>query len=163
MEQLRTHSVSCRQREAVAAEYGLCTICFANKTHRRLDQMFMPITMVNKETKEYTVYKGYCLQPTCQSLADAPEKLGESSLIPMLSFTPHPPPRGVGIKSHSLSNNTRKWPQRLGPDIIAVYYSASECFTIFLSISSFKPYQKSASTFQRHQEIIARHRSRHLR
>lgn len=62
-----------------AYSHGVCPICAAQKTHRKagsiLNKIWEPIT--DTKNGEYAVYKGYCLQPTCYTLAEAQSQLGE--------------------------------------------------------------------------------------
>jgi hypothetical protein len=58
-------------------KHGLCPLCGIVQTHTR-GFFRKPITTVD-ESGKYTVYKGYCIQPTCNSLEMAQELLGERS------------------------------------------------------------------------------------
>jgi hypothetical protein len=73
-----------------AKQRGLCTKCVQYKTHKRIkkrlgllrsDANWIPITIKDKEAGNYTVYKGYCLQPTCWTLAEAQTMLGETPTL----------------------------------------------------------------------------------
>ena len=63
-----------------AKRHGLCQICGQTKTHQRggsiLHRTWEPIT-ATMDGRNYIVYKGYCLQPTCYTLNKAQERLGE--------------------------------------------------------------------------------------
>jgi hypothetical protein len=90
--------------EAYAAKWGLCDICCQTKTHNRVDRLFHkpryePITAFNPETGQLICYKGYCLQPTCHTLVEAQQMLGERSCSSLSLFC---------TSSASPSNNKRK-------------------------------------------------------
>jgi hypothetical protein len=70
-----------------AKQKGLCIKCVQHATHKRIKKRlgilrsvpdWEPITVKDKEAGNYTVYKGYCLQPTCWTLAEAQSMLGEA-------------------------------------------------------------------------------------
>jgi Ran GTPase-activating protein (RanGAP) involved in mRNA processing and transport len=69
--------------EEYCKDHGLCKRCAKVKTHRRVLKLFgkgskfEPLTLHDEETGEYSVYKGYCLQPTCYTLGQAKRLLGE--------------------------------------------------------------------------------------
>ena len=69
--------------EEFCKDHGLGRRCAKVKTHRRVVKMFgrgrkwEPMTLHDDLTGEYTVYKGYCLQPTCYTLGQAKRLLGE--------------------------------------------------------------------------------------
>lgn len=71
--------------EEYCKDHGLCRRCARVKTHRRVVKMFgrgrkwEPMTLHDDLTGEYTVYKGYCLQPNCYTLGQAKRLLGESA------------------------------------------------------------------------------------
>jgi hypothetical protein len=69
-----------------ATHKGLCKICATQKTHRRMGHMFRrswaPLTVKDAAGDNYSVYKGYCLQPTCYTLNVAQERLGEKVTRP---------------------------------------------------------------------------------
>lgn len=70
--------------EEYCKDHGLCRRCARVKTHRRVVKMFgrgrkwEPMTLHDDLTGEYTVYKGYCLQPNCYTLGQAKRLLGET-------------------------------------------------------------------------------------
>lgn len=70
-----------------AKQKGLCTICGLYQTHQkkgRFKTRFDPITKKN-DKGEYTVYKGYCLQPTCYTSVDQVEQILAGTTIPVHS------------------------------------------------------------------------------
>ena len=70
--------------EEYCKDHGLCRRCARVKTHKRSLKLFgrgkkwEPLTLHDEESGEYTVYKGYCLQPTCYTIGQAKRLLGES-------------------------------------------------------------------------------------
>ena len=73
-----------------AKQKGLCPKCVQHTTHKRIkkrlsvlrsEAAWVPITVKDKEAGNYVVYKGYCLQPTCWTLAEAKSILGETPTI----------------------------------------------------------------------------------
>ncbi len=70
--------------EDYCKDHGLCRRCAKVKTHRRVVKMFgrgrkwEAMTLHDDLTGEYTVYKGFCLQPNCYTLGQAKRLLGES-------------------------------------------------------------------------------------
>lgn len=65
---------------------GLCPICVQTVTMKRVRKKFgglrrglewEPLTLTDDVAGNYTVYKGYCLQPTCWTLEEVQVKLGE--------------------------------------------------------------------------------------
>lgn len=67
---------------------GMCPICVQTVTKRRVRKKFgrlrsglewEPLTATDDVAGNYTVYKGYCLQPTCWTLEEVQVKLGEKS------------------------------------------------------------------------------------
>lgn len=71
-----------------AQQKGLCTKCVQHVTHtrarKRLGMLrnaaeWIPLTLKDELEGNYTVYKGYCLQPTCWTLQQVQEILGEHS------------------------------------------------------------------------------------
>ena len=70
--------------EEYCKDHGLCRRCARVKTHKRSLKLFgrgkkwEPLTVHDDENGEYTVYKGYCLQPTCYTIGQAKRLLGES-------------------------------------------------------------------------------------
>ena len=80
-----------RELEQYSRRKGLCQICAGSETHKRAGKLFKrnqwePLTVrsnINGSSGEdinscdYLVYKGYCLQPTCYTLEQAKELLGE--------------------------------------------------------------------------------------
>lgn len=71
--------------EEYCKDHGLCRRCARVRTHRRVVKMFgrgrkwEPLTLHDDLTGEYTVYKGFCLQPNCYTLGQAKRLLGESA------------------------------------------------------------------------------------
>lgn len=68
--------------ERYSKRKGLCHICARVVTHKRAGKLlrrnqWKPLTVQNEETNDYVVYKGYCIQPTCYTLDQAKECLGE--------------------------------------------------------------------------------------
>ncbi len=63
-----------------AERNGLCPMCGVYQTHKRtgnfLKPRFEPLTVTNAYN-EITVYKGYCIAPTCFTLEKAKQLLGE--------------------------------------------------------------------------------------
>ena len=63
--------------EEYCRDHGLCRRCARVRTHRRVLKLFgrgqkwEPLTLHNDMTGEYTVYKGYCLKPTCYTIGQA--------------------------------------------------------------------------------------------
>jgi hypothetical protein len=72
-----------------AQQKGLCTKCVQHVTHKRVKKRlgmlrsvtpdWIPITIKDDQEGNYTVYKGYCLQPTCWTLSEVQAILGEAS------------------------------------------------------------------------------------
>lgn len=69
-----------------AQQKGLCPKCVQHVTHKRIRKRlgmlrytfeWIPLTVTDEQAGNYTVYKGYCLQPTCYTLEEAQIKLGE--------------------------------------------------------------------------------------
>ena len=63
---------------------GLCHLCARFETHKRVGKLLRrnqwePLTVRNERNNEYLVYKGYCIQPTCYTLDQAKELLGEET------------------------------------------------------------------------------------
>ena len=78
--------LSGQELTAYAERNGLCHLCGQVKTHRTKARVLgggicEPLTITN-EQGEYTVYKGYCLQPTCYTYVQARECLGEGTSSP---------------------------------------------------------------------------------
>jgi hypothetical protein len=68
--------------EAYAERRGLCTICGLYQTHHKVGTIFSsrlePMTVADGRGV-ITVYKGYCVQPTCYtSVEQVKELLGDS-------------------------------------------------------------------------------------
>ena len=69
--------------EDYCKDHGLCKRCAKVKTHRRVIKLFgkgakwEPLTLHDEESGEYTVYKGYCIQPPCYTVGQAKRLLGE--------------------------------------------------------------------------------------
>jgi hypothetical protein len=67
----------------LARNKGLCHKCLQTVTHRRIRKKFgisrewEPITVTDTVEGNFTVYKGFCLQPTCWTLEEAQIVLGE--------------------------------------------------------------------------------------
>jgi hypothetical protein len=70
-----------------ATRLGLCQMCAQHKTHKKagsiLNRSWEPITAIDEQGM-YTVYKGYCLQPTCYTFGKAQELLGERTTRPRI-------------------------------------------------------------------------------
>jgi hypothetical protein len=70
-----------------ATRLGLCQMCAQHKTHKKagsiLNRSWEPITAIDEQDM-YTVYKGYCLQPTCYTFGKAQELLGERTTRPRI-------------------------------------------------------------------------------
>lgn len=70
--------------EEYCKDHGLCRRCANVRTHRRVIKLFgrgkkwEPMTLHDEETGEYSVYKGYCLKPTCYTLGQAKRLTGET-------------------------------------------------------------------------------------
>lgn len=70
--------------EEYCKDHGLCRRCARVRTHHRTLKLFgrgkkwEPLTLHDETTGEYSVYKGYCLQPTCYTIGQAKRLLGES-------------------------------------------------------------------------------------
>lgn len=73
-----------------AKHKGLCSRCVQHTTHKRIKKRlgilrseadWVPLTVKDKEAGNYIVYKGYCLQPTCWTLAEAKSVLGETPTL----------------------------------------------------------------------------------
>ena len=73
-----------------AKHKGLCSKCVQHTTHKRIKKRlgilrseadWVPLTVKDKEAGNYIVYKGYCLQPTCWTLAEAKSMLGETPTL----------------------------------------------------------------------------------
>ena len=70
--------------EEYCRDHGLCRRCARVRTHRRVLKLFgrgqkwEPLTLHDDTNGDYTVYKGYCLKPTCYTLGQAKRLLGES-------------------------------------------------------------------------------------
>ena len=69
-----------------AQQKGLCPKCVQHVTHKRVRKKvgmlrytfeWIPLTCTDEQAGNYTVYKGYCLQPTCFTLEEAQNLLGE--------------------------------------------------------------------------------------
>lgn len=69
-----------------AQQKGLCPKCVQHVTHKRVRKKvgmlrytfeWIPLTFTDELAGNYTVYKGYCLQPTCFTLEEAQNLLGE--------------------------------------------------------------------------------------
>jgi len=63
---------------------GLCRKCARVATHKRAGKLwnrskFYPLTVKRENGEGYLVYKGYCIQPTCYTLDEAMELLGEET------------------------------------------------------------------------------------
>lgn len=75
-----------RELDQYAKARGLCRLCGQTQTHKRAGRFlkkmrnsWAPLTVRDKATGDYQVYKGFCIQPTCYSLDQARRKLGEIS------------------------------------------------------------------------------------
>jgi hypothetical protein len=70
-----------------ATRLGLCQMCAQHKTHKKagsiLNRSWEPITAIDEQGM-YTIYKGYCLQPTCYTFGKAQELLGERTTRPRI-------------------------------------------------------------------------------
>ena len=73
-----------------AQQKGLCKKCVQHVTHKRERKRlgmlrytaeWVPLTVTDDLEGNFTVYKGYCLQPTCWTLQEVQEMLGERPLI----------------------------------------------------------------------------------
>jgi hypothetical protein len=73
-----------------AQQKGLCTKCVQHVTHKRARKRlgmlrytseWVPLTITDDQEGNYTVYKGYCLQPTCWTLQEVQVMLGERPMI----------------------------------------------------------------------------------
>jgi len=73
-----------------ARQKGLCPKCVQHVTHKRVRKRlgmlrysfeWLPLTVTDEQAGNYTVYKGYCLQPTCYTLEEAQIKLGERASL----------------------------------------------------------------------------------
>ena len=66
--------------QTYARKNGLCDICGKFQTHEKhgriFKKVFTPLTVKN-DKGEYQVYKGMCIQPTCYTLDEAKQRLGE--------------------------------------------------------------------------------------
>ena len=76
--------------ERYSKRRGLCHICARVQTHKRVGKLLKrnqwePVTLVNEDTGGYQIYKGYCIQPTCYTLEQAKELLGERSSLSLRS------------------------------------------------------------------------------
>ena len=63
-----------------AERNGLCPRCGVYQTHKKKGSLLMPrfeAMTVTNALNEITVYKGYCIAPTCYSLEQAKQLLGE--------------------------------------------------------------------------------------
>ena len=113
-----------RELEQYSRRKGLCQICAGSETHRRAGKLFKrnqwePLTVrssINgssgKETNssDYLVYKGYCLQPTCYTLEQAKELLGEKPIsrrrLSSASVLGASERRSSGASANANANNT---------------------------------------------------------
>lgn len=73
-----------------AQQKGLCSKCLQHVTHKRerkrvgmlrLVYEWVALTVTDDQEGNYTVYKGYCLQPTCWTLQEVQTILGERPMI----------------------------------------------------------------------------------
>jgi len=70
--------------EEYCKDHGLCKRCAKVQTHERVVKLFgrgkkwEPLTLYDEKTGDYTVYKGFCLQPNCYTIGQAKRLLGES-------------------------------------------------------------------------------------
>jgi Leucine Rich repeat len=68
--------------EAHCRKRGVCHICGQVRTHQMkkgfLKTKAAPLTVLDATTQKYSVYKGYCIQPTCYTLQGAKRRLGET-------------------------------------------------------------------------------------
>ena len=86
--------------QAYARKNGLCDICGKFQTHEKHGRIFkkvlIPLTVTN-DKGEYQVYKGMCIQPTCYTLDEAKQHLGEKhrrcNTAPPISIAPPIPPQ----------------------------------------------------------------------
>ena len=92
--------ISGQELKDYAQRNGLCQICGQYQTHKRkrtgmVRTKFEPMTVTNSKGV-ITVYKGYCIQPTCYpSVRHVKQLLGEElspppSLVPSASACPRP-------------------------------------------------------------------------
>jgi hypothetical protein len=76
--------LSGEELEEYCKSHGLCRRCAKVRTHRRVLKLFgrgekwEPLTLHDEETGEYTVYRGFCLKPTCFTVGQAKRLLGET-------------------------------------------------------------------------------------
>lgn len=77
-----------------AQQKGLCSKCVQHVTHKRARKRlgmlryaaeWVPLTMKDDQEGNFTVYKGYCLQPTCWTLQEVQVILGERPMHRSLS------------------------------------------------------------------------------
>lgn len=80
--------------EKYAKKRGLCHVCASVVTHVPANTRFHllskrkwePLTVPTDDGSGYLVYKGFCLQPTCYTLKQARQLLGEASDVSSSSF-----------------------------------------------------------------------------
>jgi hypothetical protein len=97
-----------------AERHGLCHICGLYQTHRRVGYFWLnkmePLTSADPDGV-VTVYKGYCIQPTCYTSVDqVKEILGEITSRPRLRYSEqsartHTPPPSAKISQPAPSGS----------------------------------------------------------
>ncbi|CAB9506688.1 expressed unknown protein [Seminavis robusta] len=98
--------------ERYSRRKGLCHLCARFATHKRAGKLFkrnkwQPLTIQNEYTGEYLVYKGYCLQPTCYTLDQAKEALGEKPIIQRKSITSRRDSSSLAAVSSSVRSDSK--------------------------------------------------------
>jgi hypothetical protein len=86
--------------------FGLCQMCAQHKTHKKtgsiLNRSWEPITAIDEQGM-YTIYKGYCLQPTCYTFGKAKELLGERTTRPRIHRRKGRKQRGIVVAKSTSS------------------------------------------------------------